>query len=128
MDLKPLTRFTTCTPLWCNPNLPEIFRLKGCSPWTKKGILCPDTVRSNRQRKSFQLLQIEYKPPHGYFYQYPQLRHAFHIQAISSLSHSPIVYASGDARGVLSYSYVQLLSAYLQKFTFAVRRKWEMYL
>lgn len=73
------------TPLWNNPNLPELTSLPDCSLWVSKGIIYLTQVVAHGMVKLFQTLKDDFALPNHMLFCYLQIRHA-----LNTLFGSPI--------------------------------------
>lgn len=125
-----VTGFSKYTPLWSNPSLVEISKLRGFDCWSGKGIHTLEQVQQDGHLKSFDALQAAFGLPHQWFYQFLQLRHAFAAQlhlgdvVIHSNGTIDALLGASVTKGVISTIYQSLLQEHLKSFPLRVREKW----
>lgn len=105
------------TPLWKNPNYPELCKPQGFSSWRQQGVWYFHQLYSGSTLKAYDQLCVEFLLKHKQFYQYLQLRHAVQMQAqtfplaISSSLLLLEIWQATARRGVISRAYSVLLAS-----------------
>lgn len=128
--LLAVSGFTKHTPLWDNPALPEMQKLRGFGNWVQSGISALSQVQQDDSLKSFDNLQADFSLPRTSFYQYLQFRHAYSAQAqltdlkVQSQFTLDMLLSATCTKGLISTIYRDLLTEHLKSYPLQVLNKW----
>lgn len=126
-----ITGYTSYTPIWNNANYEEVQRLEGFGLWQTQGLRHVEQLFWNDKIKSFAQISEEFGIPRQRFFQYLQLRHAFHVQARISVfklnvSKITILLKKRDQKkGLISEIYEILQCKFKETVAVPARSQWE---
>ncbi|PIO11944.1 hypothetical protein AB205_0020800, partial [Aquarana catesbeiana] len=118
------------TPLWDNPNLPELTSLPDRSLWVSKGIIYLTQVVAHGMVKLFQTLIDDFALPNHMLFRYLQIRHALNTQFGSPIPALEVplpvdIIMGKDSKKLISQFYTYLTRPAADAVAHQLKLRWE---